>query len=418
MSEKKYFYYIYVTMTGGGLMQLVAYGAQDVYLSGNPQVTFWKMVYKRHTNFAMQSVEAVFNGAVGFGRRVTCVVPRVGDLMGKTYLQATLPEIKPLAADAAPTDTYNWINEVGHFLIDEIEVQIGGQIIDKHYGLWLSIWSQLALDINKHEGYNDMICRSDDMVTPAQNLPEKIVYVPLQFWFCKHEGLALPLIALQYHEVRFVLEFAPIDKLINVNGTAYDPANTDIQRASLYIDYIFLDTDERRRMAQTSHEYLIDQLQFTGSEDISNSSRGIKLNFNHPVKELVWVTTSDKRDPPVYDIDGTNGPENPIDECKLQFNGHDRFSVRKGRYFNLVQPYQHHTRIPHSHGINVYSFALYPELEQPSGASNFSRIDNAVLNLTITDVAKAELSVEAWIFACNVNVLRIMSGMGGMAFSN
>lgn len=346
----------------------------------------------------MQSVEAGFNGSVGFGKRVSLIVPRVGDLMSKVYLQAILPELTELGGG-----NISWINEVGHFLIQSIEVQIGGQIIDKHYGTWLSLWAYLTLPTGKLGGYGEMI--GDDLAGAAVLIPETEIYVPLQFWFCQHEGLALPLIALQYHEVRFVLQFETLANLLTEGTPA---ANVQLDQAQLYIDYIFLDTDERRKFAQTSHEYLCSQLAFTGNESLNTGTTGVKLNFNHPVKELVWVILSTER--PMWPYHGATDT-NPVARAKLAFNGHDRFSERTGKYFNLIQPYQHHTNIPTDSGINVYSFALYPELEQPSGTSNFSRIDNSTLSITLnSDIVAAENDLFAKIYAVNYNVLRIMSG--------
>ncbi len=391
-------------------MQLVAYGAQDVYLTGNPQVTFFKQLYKRHTNFAMQSVEAGFNGNPGFGKRASLVVPRVGDLMGRTYFRCSLP-----ALQAVDDVSIRWVDYVGNFLIKNVEVQIGGQIIDKHYGIWMNIWASLTISHSKRTGYNYMIGYRDDLHTLKTSHEAALIHVPFMFWFCKHEGLALPLIALQYHEVRLVVEFESLENLV-VGGTPLPlVASTDLIGPTTYVDYIFLDTDERRKFAQTSHEYLIEQLQFTGDETFgSSSSLKAKLNFNHPVKELIWVIYSDERKFSKYGVDGT---DNPLSKATLQFNGHDRFSERNGQYFGEVQPWQHHTHTPDA-GINLYSFALYPELEQPSGTSNFSRIDNTTLKLEITAAAQAEGNSYAKIYAVNYNVLRIMSGMGGLAYSN
>lgn len=429
-------------------MQLVAYGAQDVYLTGNPQVTFFKQLYRRHTNFAMQAVEAGFNGNPDFGKRVSLVVPRIGDLMSRVYLVADLPKVTVPQRDDYSGQTVSWVPEVGHFLIKYVEVQIGGQTIDKHYGVWLSIWADLTVDMSKRNGYYDMIgdynffaFATNTRITNGNEIDPRRIYVPLQFWFCKHEGLALPLIALQYHEVRFVVEFEEAHNLIRYTGiptngdddaVAIPLPSTDITNnsttfdslssAKLYIDYIFLDTDERRKFAQTSHEYLIDQLQFTGDEQLNPITGGqIKLNFNHPVKELIWIILASNEETNTklnnqYEINGLN----PVKTAKLQFNGHDRFSERNGEYFNYVQPWQHHTNIPTHAGINVYSFALYPELEQPSGTSNFSRIDNSTLTITVKEELKDEqiVTATAKVFACNYNVLRIMSGMGGLAYSN
>ena len=357
---------------GGGLMQLVAYGAQDIYLTGNPQITFFKVVYRRHTNFAMESIEQTFNGTVGEGNRVTCTVSRNGDLVHRMYLQAV-----------SKNDNGKNASKLGHQLMSEVELEIGGQRVDKHYADWLEVWSQLSLPEGVRAGYETMTGNTN---ADGDGTRTDTYYVPLQFWFCRNPGLALPLIALQYHEVKVNVTFGTI-------------ADTVLQSASLWVDYVYLDTDERRRFAQVSHEYLIEQLQFTGDE--SEFSRA-RLNFNHPVKELVWVGTTGSFG--TYSANLTN--------AKLQLNGHDRFAERLGSYFNLVQPYQHHTRIP-SGNVYVYSFALKPEEHQPSGTCNFSRIDNATLNMSWSSPPSA-----LKVYAVNYNVLRVMSGMGGLAYSN
>ena len=346
---------------GGGLLQLVAYGAQDVYLTGNPQITFFKVVYRRHTNFSIESIQQTFNGSAGAGKRVTCQISRNGDLVHKLYLVLTNGTIA--------------INKDGRDLIEKVEIEIGGQLIDRQYGNWMKIWNELTLPSGKKTGY-------DEMVKSTTNTK---LYIPLEFWFCRNVGLALPLIALQYHEVKINIEFG---------GSSGDFAD-----AELWADYIFLDTDERRRFAQLSHEYLIEQVQFTGSESVDGSS-SIKLSFNHPVKELIWQNI---------------GNDSAVDagSAKLMLNGNDRFAQRDAMYFTHVQPYQHHTNIPAAaQKINVYSFALKPEEHQPSGTLNMSRIDTAQLKLS------GATSGTLHIYAHSYNVLRILSGMGGLAYSN
>ena len=381
---------------GGGLMQLVAYGAQDIYLSGNPQITFFKVVYRRHTNFSMESIEQTFNGSAGFDRKVTCTISRNGDLISKIYLQAVVPNYA-YAVDDVDDEPVKKDGFEGHKLIKSVEIEIGGQRIDKHYGDWLHIWNELTQSMGHWEGYKEMntIHMNSENASDEEGTTTTL-YIPLQFWFCRNPGLALPLIALQYHEVKINLEFASKEVVYGETIPSGDMS------ASLYVDYIYLDTDERRRFAQVSHEYLIEQLQFTGDESATTK---IKLNFNHPVKELVWVEQSDATKVGDYTTSYT--------EAKLQLNGHERFSVRKPSYFQLVQPYQHHEHIPSKKGINVYSFALKPEEHQPSGTCNMSRIDNATLNL---DGIHSDNTVK--VFAVNYNVLRVMSGMGGLAYSN
>ncbi len=369
-------------------------------------------------------------------------------------------------------------NYYGLRIINYVEIEIGGQRIDKQYGQWLHIWNELTQEPGKQAGYAKMVGNvpqltnlivqggetcDDDCVSGEPNTsnevqncaPEYTLYIPLQFWFCRNPGLALPLIALQYHEVRINLTFNDIRNLCfdyapqnsNVNVIRDRVAAANLVAASLYIDYIYLDTDERRKFAQVSHEYLIDVLQFTGGESITSSSNKLKLNFNHPCKELVWVVQRDSFvscDPLVtlpwkgqqpfnfsdwwdrsvlesgYSVTRVEGMagRNPVITALIQLNGHDRFSVREGRYFNEVQPYQHHTNIP-AVGINVYSFALQPEQHQPSGTCNLSRIDNTTLLLTVSNNAVGTTTTSTvYVYATNYNVLRVMSGMGGLAYSN
>ena len=587
---------------GGGLMQLVAYGAQDVYLTGNPQITFWKVTYRRYTNFSIESIEQTFNGQADFGRRVTCIISRNGDLAYRTYLQVTLPEINQLMGNSASLSSgaysvyARWLDFPGEQLIAQVEVEIGGQRIDRQYGDWMHIWNQLTMTAEQQRGYFKMIGNTTQLTfitdpsfadvdgpcdstaprqvcAPRNALPETTLYVPLQFWFCCNPGLALPLIALQYHEVKINLDLRPIDECLwavtslscnttqnpksgpyantasNQYGvgtpvTATIAYNQSLVAASLYVDYVFLDTDERRRFAQNPHEYLITQLQFTGDESVGSSSNKIKLNFNHPVKELIWVVQPDQNvdycssllcDATLFKVLGAQpfnytdaidalpnaihafgGPDatagdgafidarglfqdagaldasipsgftgywhggvynnaynetnfggqgvplnpnidntaalaslglsaadfggrshiegssvsdagtfvlsetsldmhcwgqNPVVVAKLQLNGQDRFSEREGSYFSWVQPYQTHTRCP-DEGINVYSFALRPEEHQPSGTCNFSRIDNATLQLVLSNATvEGTRTAKVRVYATNYNVLRIMSGI-------
>ena len=369
---------------GGGLLQLVAYGAQDVYLTGNPQITFFKVVYRRHTNFSMEAIEQTFNGTPGLGNRVTAQISRNGDLIHKMYV----------VADVTRTDGTGE-SYAGHKLLKQVELEIGGQLIDRQYSQWMYVWNELSLPAGKLQGFKKMVGEGLTTTNGAADGANHKLYIPLEFWFCRNVGLALPLIALQYHEVKVNITFA----------STSDMTGFTMQGASLWVDYIFLDTDERRRFAQMSHEYLIEQVQFTGSEQIGISGNKVKLNFNHPVKELVWVAVASDAD--------SWTTFSKVDNVKLQLNGNDRFAERNADYFSLVQPYQHHENVPAGKHINVYSFGLKPEEHQPSGTLNMSRIDTATLHCTGSSDTTT-LSV----YAVNYNVLRILSGMGGLAYSN
>jgi hypothetical protein len=431
---------------GGGLMQLVAYGAQDIYLTGNPQITFFKVVYRRHTNFSMEAIQQTFNGTPSIGgSTVTATISRNGDLVSRLWLDVGIDR-----NDLADTGTYaNWTNNTGHAFVKDCDIEIGGQRIDKHYGHWLDVWNELSdheesewIGLNKHAAKNAYLASGSKADTAGPEVTR--LYVPLQFWFCRNPGLALPLIALQYHEVKVKLTTRSYAGLVNGSATVTAPGTTapDVQ---LWADYIYLDTDERRRFAQVSHEYLIEQLQ--KEEGAMTTSK--KLNFNHPVKELIWTVQAnnaisegasgnadmdatvnvpalatasfEKNDYFNYSV-GVNGTAEIINgvtsqegfgTLKLQLNGHDRFAVRNATYFRTCQPLQAGHKVPSKH-VYCYSFALKPEEHQPSGTCNFSRIDNAQMVFTANDAADTTLTV----YAVNYNVLRIMSGMGGLAYSN
>ena len=424
---------------GGGLLQLVAYGAQDVYLTGNPQITFFKLVYRRHTNFAIEAIQQTSTGSNSLGSRASFQITRNGDLIHRVYFYGKI----------AATGDVALVPNVGHKLLKTIELEIGGQRIDKHYSEWLYIWNELSLPIGKRDGYNVMVgANARNISTKLTSGAKYELYVPLEFWFCRNVGLALPLIALQYHEVKINIEYESDASMIDKAATNFTfeeetryPEETTrsyvandkltgsvkLEEATLWVDYIFLDTDERRRFAQLSHEYLIEQLQFTGADSITGGStdsmKSIRMNFNHPCKELVW--TIKKTDAGVYwnNYSTAGGSvanndhldsSNPVTNAKIMLNGNDRFATRSGDYFSLVQPYQHHENTPDKfhQGINVYSFAIKPEEHQPSGTLNMSRIDTAVLSLSST------ISGVISIYAVNYNVLRILSGMGGLAYSN
>jgi len=551
---------------GGGLMQLVAYGAQDVYLTGSAQITFFKVVYRRHTNFSVEPIPQTFNGAPDFGRTVTCTINRSGDLITNIYAAIKLKAI-------TSGEIFGYVRRVGLAIVQHYKIEIGGTKLDEQYGDWLNIWYELTLKSGQERGFSRMIGDVPELTTIDGNeKPQYQLYVPLQFWFNRNNGLALPLIALQYHDVRITIDFRSAAQCVNIStGGSYPSIAMD--EAQLVIDYVYLDSEERKRFAQASHEYLFEQLQFTGSESIAGITNKYRLNFNHPSKFLVWAPHLEKYssvndyiayttgtdweaareryakimwiatrknlsydettskyyisaesattqgevwtpDPATWvngtsisgkvsaqyifntDISGVNPnnstieatidnvviitnnftiedlslnttdsllavgttptilannfvddnaytvidhfnygnnidrSDNPVVAAKLQLNGSDRFQERDGYYFNYVQPWQHFSNTP-ADGINVYSFALKPEDHQPSGTCNFSRIDNATLNLRLgsknhdgdssylsSSVGGGNSNSLINIYTVNYNVLRVMSGMAGAAYSN
>jgi len=439
----------------GGLSQLVAYGAQDVYLTGNPQITFFKTVYRRYTNFAIESIQQTINGSVGYGNKVSTQISRNGDLITDIVVEFVL------AKNAQGTGTTFYPAEQ---LLQDVELEIGGQRIDKHYNDWFRTYDSLFRMDDDRRNYRRMTDFVDGETTVTAASPAvKRFYVPLIFFFNQTPGLALPLIALQYHEVKLYFTLASQVNGLNVNNAGVAPGTITQPQMSVWVDYIFLDTQERTRFAQLPHEYLIEQLQFSGTETATPSttaqaSQNIRLNLNHPTKYLAW--NFNRPSPTFYgqytalanttatynslgDVANTqsfNEALAVLDSAKLQLNGQDRFATRKGSYFNKVQPYQTiGTNVPA--GVYLYSFALKPAGRQPSGTCNFSRIDNATLSLTyktcsvdgtaaLAVVANALYQSETItsntatvltalnIYAKNYNVLRIMSGMGGLAYAS
>ena len=439
-------------------MQLVAYGAQDVYLTGNPKVTFFQAVYKRHTNFALEMIQQTVNGTAGNDGRVSVTIARNGDLIGDMFLELRAKQdISTRAGDLSVVDSC-WVAERA---IKDIELSIGGQRIDKHYQLWWRLYSELYLDSDKKANYAKLTTAA---ATGANDTRQ--VYLPLLFFFNRNPGLYLPLIALQYHEVR-----------LDFDLSSYFSAYLDTTVFNVWGNYVYLDTEERRRFAQKGHEYLIDQVQHTGADSVSSgATTQVRLSYNHPVKELVWcyskaqtanaamwnftsnaatsnavvldsnfknytgantfyvASTTHATGIPMVLLGNNNiaakqaslcqwveegAPSStasvgPVNTFKLILNGQDRFKEQSGKYFNQVEPFMHHSGTPYP-GIYSYSFALKPEEHQPTGTCNFSRIDNAQVQVVL-DAAPDNTS--QWMFAVNYNVLRIQSGMGGLAFSN
>ena len=595
-------------MSGGAVISLVAYGVQDKYISGEPEVSFFKIGWKRHTNFACETIELPLD-TIRFGGRSSVLIQRNADLINGMCLRVTTPVITSDLIGA--TTKVAWVRRLGHALVRDVQIVIGGSVIDEHTGVWLDIYYELTHLDSKQKGYLELIGDSPELTELSgvdSNLTgvypvvaSRDVYVPLQFWFCRNNALALPLIALSYHDVRLNFDFESINKLIcwTSNSVSDAPRLSSLQivSAGLLVDYVYLDVDERRGFSQMGHSYLIEQLQYNDSLTLPGNSStvvstSLRIDFNHPTKEIIWalkvgafngnsssssfinastsldefltythlddwssavdnaarnlvegafsttvgaagtavplvsgtpavalgttyvtlysgtvvtiidntegvavlkaITTSklffnsntdlmldiasatlvinangsikctdvvhtlllndvsipvsswtDNRyshltndttvraHNDVHVIQPSNygmrldGRGNPVSLANIKMNGHDRFSQQPGIYFNKLVPLKVHTRTP-ADGINVYSFALNPEKYQPSGSTNLSRIDNTVINLTVTDPLRVNsqfsldftTNTNIYIFAVNYNLLRILGGMAGIAFSS
>lgn len=412
---------------GGGLLQLVARGKQDIFLTGNPQMTWFKMVYRRHTNFAIESMPMYFDGDPDFGKRITCLIPRRGDLLGQVFLEITLPELT-LSSDRSAA---SYVNAIGHALIQEISIEIGEQEIDKQTGEWMEIWSNLTTTEELKFGFYDMIGKLDGYIPPTLYGPLKL-YIPLRFWFCKNPGLYLPLLALQYHPIRINITLRPLQQLFyssqlvaNCNTTTVNPVK--ITNVQLWGDYVYLDVDERRRFVSNAHEYLIEQIQYTPTIGIpaSNASIPARVEFNHPIREFIFVLQRNVMQSyhewfnySSLAISETGRRTDLLASALLQLDGQDRFDERDAGYFRLVQPWQRHTVIPNEDFIYLYSFALRPEDLQPTGSMNASRMDNIVWQITTnqtTTPARGDCTIR--VYATNHNVFRVVDGFGGLLFT-
>jgi hypothetical protein len=458
---------------GGGLLQLVAQGKQDVFLTGNPQITWFKMVYRRYTNFAIESQQIYFDGDPDFGKRVTALVPRRGDLLGPIIMEVVLPYVTMSDGSSGV-----YVNSTGYSLIEEISLEIGEQEIDKQTGEWMQIWSSVSTPASQLDALNNMIGRVDGLNTPPSVVPAPScsvggykygatkLYIPLQFWFNKNPGLYLPLLAMQYHPIRINMKIRDLGSMIVNRNTAdscssLQPLPTKIVDVRLWGDYVYLDREERRRFVANTHEYLIEQIQYTPQISIPEGINilNARLEFNHPIRELFWVVQREimKNTHEWFNFGSTSGFEagisrDMLQDATLQIDGYDRFDARDAGYFRMVQPYQYHTSTDVKNFIYLYSFALRPEDMQPSGSLNASRIDNmnlmlnlrpdsnetVTLTVPVLDATGAPLldglgnpvtrqipnpsyapnrgKAHVVVYARNHNVLRVVNGFAGLLF--
>ena len=446
---------------GGGLLQLVAVGKQDAFLTGNPQISFFKMMYRRHTNFATESQPMYFDGTPNFGQRITCLIPRRGDLLGRVYLDVVLPQIKDTSGNLL-----SYTNAIGHALIQEISFEVGEQEIDRQTGEWMEVWTQLTTPASQRFALNEMIGRVEPYniidIKPSDSGDGLHLMIPLQFYFCQNPGSYLPLLALQYSPIRINITMRPLQQLFWVpppippaTQEAWLPAcstqascTTPITSMMLWGDFVYLDVEERRQFVSQTHEYLIEQVQYVPPFAITANQNTVTVpvEFNHPIKEFIFMVQRDAMQnrnewfnysnlaigewtpPLVQPYVNSNAPSGRLDlinTAKLQLDGYDRFTERTPQYFRLQQPYEHHTSTPSSSFIYNYSFALRPEDVQPTGAMNASRIDNIVWQFQMNTVLTNPL-IPAWqqrgsgqvkIYAHNYNIFRVINGFGGLLFT-
>ena len=488
---------------GGGVMQLVAIGAQDVFISGSPEMSYFKMVYKRHTNFSMESVRQTFSTKPTLdtkGNTFTCRITRVADLLQDVFISVMLPNIY-----SNNRLRFKWVENISNYMIYSYTLKIDTQTIDIVWGEWMDIWNELTLTADKKDGYNRMTGNVEEFMRPKSANPSVIynnnvityfsypsagttadkpsiasrrLYIPIPFWFTKNPGLALPLIALQYQNIDIVIEVRNIEDLYHIydNQTAlyYSPngyrqlitnressipptlvatVNNDrivttemvtnddvsIQRflvpigqsyanisSSIDIDayvecnYIFLDEAERKSVASQSHDFLVERVYRIDKEGITTQGM-IDLVIQNPIKEIIWVAR--RNDAKLYNSwnNFTNSLRNEVNRnilntAKLLWNGMERFEEKPYVFFNMIQPYKYHTRCPRD-GINVYSFALFPEKTEPSGSFNASIINKIQMYVTTNPPTDPSYSYEFIFYVHYYNVFRVMVGSGAMVFS-
>jgi hypothetical protein len=379
----------------GGLIQLVAFGSEDLILTADPQITLFKNIYKRHVDFSMESIQLFFTDIPGFNTTSSIIIRKHGDLLSRLYLEVELPYDINI-------NSY-WTNRIGFNLINRVELYIGKKLIDRLYGLWMHIWTELThtIDmkaiISKMVGttYNDGF--SEGLVC---NTPHKLL-IPLPFSFCRNTGLSLPLNAIRNNQ-DITLKFF-FEKKENCIQSGLLP-DGDITHVSLWADYIFLEVEDNRLYVQKPLEYLIEVVQHLERNLVSPGSKSIRLPFSLPCKELVWVVYNLDRTGDKF-TDFTIGNNSMVKNVQFKFNTKNVFSsgARDNNYFNYVKPYQHHQKLP-DFGINAYSFALYPEELAPSGFINFKHLDTAVMNITTNGNGYIH------IFAFSYNILKIKGG--------
>jgi hypothetical protein len=454
-------------MVAGGIIQLItSHNEHNLYLTENPQISFFKTVYKRHTNFSFEIIDEVFDTSPDFGKHSRLTIPKSGDLLSNMTLHIKIDSInsydntknanknikhinsnincaceKCIKLQLGASPNYGWVNSLGHALIQCTWIEIGGRKIDKQYGEWLEIWTELTQPYEKRQGYFQMIGKVEPITfNPSTFTGEMDLYVPLNFWFCKNYGLALPLCSLPYQDIDLMVDFRKFEECWVSSIVNIVPPKKPRFDARILIEYIFIDIVERQKFYNQSHVYLIEQVQFNSDSEISSITANVDLYFNNPVKELLWTfqrTDVDKtKDWFNYGpfLDRTNCTTNdwfnystflnrsttaitrdPFQSGALLVNGTFLFDLLDASFFRLLQPYYRHTRISNNY-IYTYSFALRPEVLQPSGQLNFSSVDNVrlLLNMNTLMTSEEKGSYLLRVYALSYNVLYISGGLGGL----
>ena len=491
----------------GGLIQLVAYGTQDLFITKDPEITFFKIVYRRYTNFSTEAIPQQFTTHPQFGKKITCKISKSGDLVGKMHLVVTLPNIPKFKDENNEVDhitKFAWVRRIGYAIIKNIEIEIGGELIDRQYGDWLNIWHELNITSSKN--LDKILGNVEELIDFSNGKKCYKLFVPLRFWFNRFPGLSLPVIALKHSHIKINLEINDINKCCiiapthyidiendfvnfkqyeyieqNINGVkslarfihfdilnrrlylwrltgngfngqsckypiygldsgfiaipqidmvehvhinkSFNKKSIELKEVFLLVEYIYLDQEERIKFSESKHEYLIEQILYSGEKNIDSPHQSYRLGFNQTCKELQWVSQLNLAQK-INDIfNYTNSLErykngklvgdNIILKETIMFNGLERLSMRESDYFGVIQPYQNYSNSPET-GINVYSFSLYPEKYQPSGSANLGKIDDVLLKISVSH--KFENAAKIRIYGVAYNVFRITHGICGLLF--
>lgn len=408
---------------GTGNLQIISRGPEDVYLTGNPQFTFFKSVYKRHSVFSVQKMEVCDSTAVDFGETIRFRIDRNGDLLKNIFLEL---KIKGLKQDQEGASWVGFTNSFMASLIEYVEIVINGERIDRIEGVFFDIYNELFLDQAKRIGNDDMMGKYENPAAIQFNATENIYtfYLPLPFWFCESLSQALPLIAMQHSEIliyvklRESIEIVKSDvsltRILDIDGNPLQ-----IESLKLFGNYVVLDKHERKLFSTKEHTYLITQHQ-TNIDHISSTAtiKTMSLSFKHPIKYLIWVIREK------VERDTQNGNEwvnysltsgsNPLDTASIRLNGVNHIETSEASYYNKVVPYYQFKNYPRKF-IHAYSFAEFPADWKPSGHFNFSKLDKKELVFSLNTHTTDQ---DVFAFTENYNLFRIKSGLAGVAFAN
>jgi hypothetical protein len=428
----------------GGLIQLLAWGNQNIKLNGNPSITFFKKVRKSHSNFSMESIRVNLNRTdanVYSNTIYKAKLERHGDLVQQVYFVFEIPDIAP------NEEGFRWVENFAEVFIDNYYINIGGALVDKQYGEQLHLNNMLTFNSDKRKMYDNLIGNVDELVYPDKYEPypshtpalkSRKIYVPLNLWFNRDTSSALPLICLQYSDTEITIETRPFTDLYKVRGNAPSKTTTkdtlsqfvynelnrymvsdsvvDI-KAYLEVNYYFVDTLEREYIAFNSHEYLVEQTMRIERFGLTTNNI-FEMVLQNPVKEFIWVLKRNDMAESNNWFDFTDKGRHIMKSAKILFNGMDRIDEKDAIYFNYVQPYQHHTGNGKD-GVYVYSFSISPEdLNQPSGSCNMSRINRVQMMIQTGEPLNENYKYDLTLYAINYNFLKISSGLAGIVFSS